>query len=101
MKIDNEDMATLAHIKEYVQRKPHMVPEINMACSAGIRERLSQMQEKYADIETALWMHVAPRVNKKYRAEILKSKLEKWKDSLCNNWEFYFGKQPPAQERKE
>lgn len=75
-------------VEGFVQKDPEAGPLIVAACSAGIGKAIREEREKSGDMECAL---AALATNKKseWANEVLRQKLEKWKNKLSLRWDWF------------
>jgi len=78
-----------------VKQDPEIAPRVVDACSLGIGIALREEREKSADMECAL---AALATNKKseWAHDVLRQKLEKWKDRLSLRWDWFLDRMKKA-----
>ena len=79
----------------YIKKDPEFAPHIVDACSLGVGLALREEREKSADLECAL---CALATNKKseWAHDVLRQKLEKWKDRLALRWDWFLDRMKKA-----
>lgn len=87
--LKQEDLATLHYIRNYVTENPEIGPYVVDVVSQGAHAAIQRERAIRADMETIACMMVEKRFGDKY--QFVKDKLEKWRDQLCVNWDWFIG----------
>ncbi len=88
-----EKMKFLHLVRKTVATEPELVGEISQMITAGVADKLSELKEQASDMETIAMAFSSmasqrySKSNEKWAQGIIKSKLEKHKDTSFLNWE--------------
>lgn len=74
-------------VREYVKRDPEVAGYIGMAVAEGLRHTLEETRERAADMEIVASVLLERKF--KGRDNLIKSKLEKWRNKCAVRWDWY------------
>lgn len=89
MTLDDNHLAVLRYVRDYSQKHPEIVPYIIAVTSEGIQAAMADERAIRADMETIAAVAVEKRFAN--RQEFIIGKLNKWRNNLMMNWDWFLG----------
>lgn len=85
------DIEIISLVRELAQNNPKLVPRMVMAMNNGLEAAFTDLQNQYADVESALFFSVSPDLKKGDKNELIKDHLIKHRERLLLKWNWYLG----------
>jgi len=85
--LPEEDVRWLVSISDYVKKRPHVSGYVGEAVSSGVLNRIHEMRDHKADIETVMAMSLSLLYGKKFKGidALILDKLENIQDECSLN----------------